>query len=296
MRRIESNDQLGCALYPHKIPLPTECHPELDNSPLLDDSRTKLYQMLIGTIQWACVVGRLDVCFAVSSLSRFSANPRQNHLKLALHVISYLKRHPNRRIVVDSNQLQVDPELQQDNFHPDFLEDYADAEEDIPTDLPPAFGSELETSIFFDSDHAHDVKTHRSISGLILFVGSTPVAWHSRRQGCIATSTYCAEFLAMRSATEEAISLRYMLRCLGIPVSKSTALYGDNWGAIQSANIPDSELKKKHIAISYHFVREAIAARIINPIWLRLHENYSDICTKALAGPTFNGHIHELMA
>ena len=87
-----------------------------------------------------------------------------------------------------------------------------------------------------------------------------------------------------------------MLRCLGIPVSKSTTLYGDNWGAIQSANIPDSELKKKHIAISYHFVREAIAARIINPIWLCSHENYSDICTKTLAGPTFNGHIHELMA
>ena len=121
-------------------------------------------------------MGRLDVCFAVSSLSRFSASPRQNHLKLARHVIGYLKRHPNRRIVFHSNQLQVDPELQQDNFHPEFLEDYADAEEDIPRDLPPAFGSELETSMFFDSDHAHDVKTRRSISGIILFVGRTPVA------------------------------------------------------------------------------------------------------------------------
>ena len=75
-------------------------------------------------------------------------------------------------------------------------------------DLPPAFGSELETSVFFDSDHAHDVETRCSISGLILFVGSTPVACHSHRQGCIATSTYCAEFLSMLSALEEAISLR----------------------------------------------------------------------------------------
>ena len=67
-------------------------------------------------------------------------------------------------------------------------------------------------------------------------------------------------------------------------------------GVIQSASIPDSELKKKHISISYHYVREAIAARIINPIWLHTYENFSDICTKALAGPTFNGHVHEMMA
>ena len=100
---------------------------------------------------------------------------------------------------------------------------------------------------------------------MIQFVGSTPVAWCSRRQNCIATSTYCAEFVAMRSAVEEAISLRYMLRCLGIPVPKHkpTNIYGDNWSVIQSASIPDSEMRKKHIAISYHYVREAIAAKTI---------------------------------
>ena len=68
--------------------MPAACHPELDDSPLLDEKKTKIYQMLIGTIQWACVTGRLDVCFAVSSLSRFSSNPRQLYMKLALHVSS----------------------------------------------------------------------------------------------------------------------------------------------------------------------------------------------------------------
>ena len=46
----------------------------------------------------------------------------------------------------------------------------------------------------------------------------------------------------MRNATEEAISIRNMLRCLGIPVTKPTKLFGDNWGVIQSATIPESEL------------------------------------------------------
>jgi hypothetical protein len=91
----------------------------------------------------------------------------------------------------------------------------------------------------------------------MVFVGSTPVLWPSKRQGCIATSTYTAEFVAMPSAVDEAISIRYMLRCLGVPVTKPTNLYGNNYGVIQSATIPDGELKKKHVAISYHYVREA---------------------------------------
>ena len=94
----------------------------------------------------------------------------------------------------------------------------------------------------------------------------------------------------MRQAVEEAKSLRYMLRCLGIPVTTPTNLFGDNYSVIQSANIPQSELKKKHVAISYHYVREAIAAKIVNSHHVYSHENFSDICTKALGG-NLHGNI-----
>ena len=43
----------------------------------------------------------------------------------------------------------------------------------------------------------------------------------------------------MRQAVEEAIPLHYMLRCLGIPVTNPTNLYGDNFGSIQSASNPE---------------------------------------------------------
>ena len=130
---------------------------------------------------------------------------------------------------------------------------------------------------------------------MLVFVGSTPVHWSSKRQGCIATSTYVAEFVALRQATEEAIALRYSLRCLGIPVTKPTNIFADNFGVIQSANIPHSDLNKKHVAISYHYVREAVTAKIINPIWVRTDENFADICTKALGRITFESHVHLLM-
>jgi hypothetical protein len=154
----------------------------------------------------------------------FSAAPRTHHLELAFHLFGYLKKNPNRRIVLDSRPLIVDDELKKNSLHPDFLEDYPDASEDIDPSLPAPHGSELTTSVFFDADHAHDHVTRRSISGIIVFVGSTPVLWQSKGQGCIATSTYCAEFVSMRTAVEEAISIRYMLRCVGVPVTEPTDL------------------------------------------------------------------------
>lgn len=296
IRRLESDEDINGKLWPKKTPLPEGCHPEVDETDLLDDAGTRKYQMLIGMAQWACTIGRLDISFAVSSLSRFSANPRQGHLELAIYLFGYLKKFPNRRIVLNSKPLVVSEELKNNSFHPDFLEDYPDAKEDIDARFPVAYGDEFETSIFFDADHAHDQRTRRSISGLLIFIGSTPVAWRSKRQGCIATSTYCAEFMAMRTAVEEAISLRYMLRCFGCKVTTPTRLYGDNLGCIQSASIPDGELKKKHIAISYHYVREAIAAQIVNATWCKTHENWSDLCTKALGSNTFNDLVNDIMS
>jgi hypothetical protein len=99
----------------------------------------------------------------------------------------------------------------------------------------------------------------------------------------------------MRAAVEEAISIRYMLRCLGIPVEEPTNLVGDNLGVIQSASILESDIKKKHVAISYHCVREAVAAGIVNPIWCATSENWSDICTKALGPIVFNNIVRHTM-
>jgi hypothetical protein len=55
--------------------MPAGCHPELDESQLLDLNGICKYQMLIGMAQWACTIGCLDIAFVILSLSHFSANP-----------------------------------------------------------------------------------------------------------------------------------------------------------------------------------------------------------------------------
>jgi hypothetical protein len=127
----------------------------------------------------------------------------------------------------------------------------------------------------------------------------------SKRQGSIASSTYAAEFSALRTATEEAMNIRYMLRCLGVNIgTKPTDVFGDNLSVIQNSQNPEADLSKKHVAISFHVVREAIAAGIICPYWLKGKYNLSDIMTKQIPKPEFvkhtdfifwrpNFHIHD---
>ena len=49
--------------------------------------------------------------------------------------------------------------------------------------------------------------------------------------------------------------------------SNPVKIFGDNFCVIQSASNPKTDLSKKHIALSFHFVREAIAAGIVLPYW-----------------------------
>ncbi len=85
----------------------------------------------------------------------------------------------------------------------------------------------------------------------------------------------------MRTAVEEVMSVRYMLRCLGVKVTRPTYILGDNKSVILNATIPSSLLKKKHVAIAYHMTREASAAGICHPLKTKGTWNFSDVCTKA---------------
>ena len=86
------------------------------------------------------------------------------------------------------------------------------------------------------------------------------------------------------------MNICYCLRCLGVNIpadgSCPTKIFGDNLSVIQSAANPGHDLNKKHVAISFHVVREAVAAGIIEPYWIKSENNMSDIMTKQIpCGP-----------
>jgi hypothetical protein len=146
--------------------------------------------------------------------------------------------------------------------------------------MPKPLINEMSITAFLDSDHAHNTITRRLVT-LIILVGQTPTFFSSKCQGAIETSTYGAEFCAMKTAVEELIAARYMLQCLGVTVKKPSYLFGDNLGVVQNVTIKDSLLKKKHVTISYHNVCEAAASGIVHPTKIDRKFNYADVPRKA---------------
>ena len=109
--------------------------------------------------------------------------------------------------------------------------------------------------VYLDSDHAHDLVMRQLVSGVLSFVGLMPISWTSKRQVTIESSSYSAELCTGRVYSEEAIVLKYMLSSLCVLVKVVTALCGENLGLIICCTNPDSELKNKHVDISYYKFR-----------------------------------------
>ena len=57
-------------------------------------------------------------------------------------------------------------------------------------------------------------------------------------------------------------------------------MFGDNKSVVDSSNIPHGKLSKRHNALSYHRVREAIASKIVAFTFIPGDINPADILSK----------------
>ena len=126
-------------------------------------------------------------------------------------------------------------------------------------------------------------------------MNSTPVKWYSKRQNTVESSTYGSELVAARIATDRSIEYRHKLRMMGVPILDTTLMFGDNKSVIMNTTLPSSNLKKKHNAIAYHRVREAVAARAIDLVHIPGVSNISDVLTKPLNGTTHSALVKPVL-
>jgi hypothetical protein len=263
-----------------------DLHPETDDSPLLSDDMASKYRGIIGSLNWIVTLGRFDVLYATNTLARFSMAPREQHLIMAKRILGYLKKFPHYRIVLNPNPFETSQLLKNFTEQDNWKEFYPEAMEEIPKDRPeaPPNARKVQITIFVDADHAHCEVTRRSVTGIVVFVNSTPVKWFSKMQRTVETSTYGSELVAARIATDFAMELRYNIRMLGFDLDGPTTILGDNNAVVLNTTIPSSQLKKKQMACAYHRVREMIACRATRFIHIPSHLNCSDINTKPLTG------------
>ncbi|MGL4630091.1 MAG: Ty1/Copia family ribonuclease HI, partial [Leadbetterella sp.] len=133
----------------------------------------------------------------------------------------------------------------------------------------------------------HDLVTGRAMSGIFHFVNKTPVISYCKKPKTVETATYGSEFMVARHACEQIMDLHYTLRMMGIPIDGPAWMFGDNASVITSSTIPQSTLNKRHNALSYHRVRECLAAKIIYLLHIDGKYNPSDVLTKPLGYTTF---------
>ena len=204
-------------------------------------------------------------------------------------MLDYLNTHKSGEIVVDTSEAPVrDTALYNVGFN--WSEFYPDAVEQIPEDMPEPKGKLAKITCYVDADHARDVVTRRSVTGIVLLINNTPMVFMSKRQNTVETSTYGSELVATRMAVDLIIEQRYKLRMLGIQLEETSVMIGDNMSVVLNTTLPSSMLKKKAQACNYHRVREMIAANVLKYGHIESTENVADICTKPLGKGPFS-HI-----
>ena len=219
-----------------------------------DDSYSKevdptQYQSMVGSLLHAARATRPDIAHAVGLVSKFNSAPMQAHLTAVKRIFRYLKG-------------TVDIKLQ-----------YRSTGEKL-------LG-------YSDADWANDTDDRHSTTGNVFIMSGGAISWLSHKQSTVALSTAEAEYIALGSATQEAIWLNQLLTDLRIDTKGSIEILEDNQSAIAMAKNSTGRRRTKHIDIKHHFIKEAVQAGTISVSYCPTADMLADIFTKQLPRTQF---------
>ena len=209
------------------------------------------YQSAVGSLMYLAVSTRPDISYAVSSLARFSCKPTNEHWTALKRLLRYLKGTTNLGIL------------------------YSD------TGMDKCIG-------YTDADWEGDQDDRKSTSGYIFLLCGGAISWKSQKQKCVALSTAEAEYIAMSTATQEAIWLRQLIAEISNSSKSPTLMFEDNQSAIAMARNPQFHGRAKHIEIKHHYVREQLSKGTVTLQYCPSHDMVADILTKGLGNDSFS--------
>ena len=263
-----------------KTPLRSGYQPEMDTSPELKADGVQRYQEMICQLRWAVEIGRVDILLEVALMSQHMALPREGHMQELFHIFGYLKENKKLRILFDPKQPYVDDRWFKEY---DWFDFYRYAKDDIPPNMPEARGNAVSLSMFVDASHGSNKVDRRSQTGILIFMNRDPILWYSKRQPSVESSTFGAEFCAMKVGVELIEGLRYKLRMFGVPLEGPANVYCDNEAVYKNTVCPESTLRKKHHSIAYHKCRESVACGKIRVAKQGTEKKLADVFTKLMS-------------
>jgi hypothetical protein len=198
------------------------------------------------------------MAFAVGYLSRFMEDPRQEHMAAMKHLLRYVAGTIDYGLAYTRGD------------------------------------AELQLVGYSDSDMAGDVDDRKSTSGILYFLGGSPIAWQSQKQHVVALSSCEAEYIAGAAAACQGVWLRRLLQDVvgaGVPPPQ---LKMDNQSAIALSKNPVLHDRSKHIDTKFHILRECVDGGAVRLAFVSTQGQLADIMTKALGKAKFQ-ELRELI-
>ncbi|GJS49932.1 retrovirus-related pol polyprotein from transposon TNT 1-94 [Tanacetum coccineum] len=134
---------------------------------------------------------------------------------------------------------------------------------------------------YADADNAGCQDTRRSTSRSAQFLGDKLVSWSSKKKKSTAISSTEVEYIALSGCCAQILWMRSQLTDYGFKFNK-IPLYYDNKSAIALCCNNVQHSRSKHIDVRYHFIKEQVKNKVVEPYFVKTEYQLADIFTKAL--------------
>ncbi len=229
----------------------TQLLPASADDELLDHAGAAEFRAITGSLLYLACVSRPDLSVTTHQLSRFVSRPTRSHAAAAKTALRYLR---GAKVGLTYHRGNSDGIANK-------LVGYADA------------------------SWACDPTTSRSLSGYVFLLNGTAVSWRCKGQSVVALSTAESEYSSLTEAVREAHFLRGLLGEMGERQDHPTTIFEDNMAAQILANQPQTSMRTRHVALRFHFVREAIRDGVVEVKHCSSQQNLADSFTKILPKP-----------
>ncbi|KAL4035561.1 hypothetical protein IC575_004263 [Cucumis melo] len=253
VRYLMQNSKKGLLPFRHGVHLSKEQCPKTPQE--VEDIRRIPYASTMGSLMYAMLCTRPDICYAVGIVSRYQSNPGLDHWTRVKIILKYLRRMRDYMLVYGAKDLIL--------------------------------------TGYIDYDFQIDKDSRKSTSGSMFTLNERAVVWHSIKQGCIADSTMEAKYVAACEAAKEADWLRKFLHDLEVVPNMNLPItpYYDNSRAVANSKEPRNYKRGKHKERKYHLIREIVQRGDVIVTKIASEHNIVDPFTKNFTAKVFEGHL-----
>ena len=181
------------------------------------------YALAIGSIMYAMLCTRPDVCLAISLARRYQSNPGVDHWIAVKNILKYLKRTKDMFLIYGCDK-------------------------------------ELVVNGYVDASFNIDPDDSKSQFGYVFILNGGAVSWCSSKKSVMAGSMCEAEYIAASEVANKVVWMKEFISNLGVIPSASgpMKIFCDNTGAISLAKESRFHKKTKHIKRRFNSIRDQV--------------------------------------